>query len=96
MEEVEFLLLRCQAIVTQCQAEKVPTFSAIPIWLQQLRGFLRVYEDDDEMVRQYKENTLQVNALFAALILSFDSLNYTVAVCVCASHSIHASCGLSR
>jgi hypothetical protein len=69
MEELEFLLLRVQSIVLQCQAEKVPTFSSIPVFLQQLRVILRVYEEDDILLRQYKEQTLTVRTVFVVFII---------------------------
>jgi hypothetical protein len=70
MEELEFVLMRLQSIVSSCQAEKVPTFSSIPIWLLQILKIMKVYSEDSESVVKYKTLTTEV----CCLIHAYDDL----------------------
>ena len=59
--------MRVQPIVFACQAERVPTFSSIPIWLQQLRKLLIVYQEDNALLADFKRLTVQVLRIFFIL-----------------------------
>jgi hypothetical protein len=73
IEELEFILMRMQVVVLACQVENVPTFSSIPIWITHLMKILTVYQEDNEIVAQYKHLTSQVHSLssFFRLIVLF-------------------------
>ena len=64
--------MRVQPIVLACQAERAPTFSSIPIWLQQLRKLLTVYQEDNALIADFKTLTVQVLRIlftFAFLVI---------------------------
>lgn len=82
IEELEFILMRMQVVVLACQVENVPTFSSIPIWIKHLMKILNVYQEDNELVAQYKHLTSQVVLFSVSLFCSWSVFICMSGLCV--------------